>query len=225
MFDKIDKDFILSHRKLLLKLGVALIIIIAALFSLLKGSGSEDEFVLKLRGEDGTEQTMSEAELTSREAEKDEPADEEKKSIFVDVDGAVASPGLYELDAESRVNDAIEKAGGTTEGAELRFINRAELLNDGDKLYIPFEGESESLLGAKSGSSSVLNETESQGLININTASSAELQRLNGVGPATAEKIIAYRNQNGAFSKPEDIKRVSGIGEKTYEKLKDKIRV
>jgi competence protein ComEA len=168
----------------------------------------------------------------------------DESPIYVDVYGAVAAPSVYELENGSRVYDAIEMAGGLADDADIRFINRAATLNDGDRVYIPTTKETESgdplpasagAAGDSPGTSQGVSDavvagngqdtSPNSGLININTADSATLQNLNGVGPATAQKIIDYRNSNGAFAKPEDLKNVSGIGDKTYEKLKDHISV
>ena len=109
------------------------------------------------------------------------------------------------------------------------FVHSKTFVSDGEKIFIPSQEEdnSDGLLSGDSGNSggSGASGRSSDGKININTADSTQLQELNGVGPATAEKIIDYRKQNGRFQSIEDIKNVSGIGDKTYEKLKDHIRV
>ncbi len=174
-------------------------------------------------------------------AAKDEPV-----TIIVDVDGAVVSPGVVELSEGARVYEAIEKAGGLTSEADTTLVNKAEGLSDGDKIYIPFKekeasskvsskstGKSSSLSGvvtSKTGknavSASISGEAESgSGLININTADSDKLQQLKGVGPSTAEKIISYRQQNGSFGSIEELMNVSGIGQKTFDSLKDNITI
>ncbi len=158
-------------------------------------------------------------------------AEEESAAvIYVDIGGEVNQPSVVELADGSRVTDAIAAAGGLTEKADLTDINRAAFVSDGEKIYIPSQ-ESDPADGVVSadsgggGNGSGSSGRSSDGKININTADSTQLQELNGVGPATAEKIIDYRKQNGRFQSIEDIKNVSGIGDKTYEKLKDHIRV
>lgn len=128
--------------------------------------------------------------------------------------------GVYSVEEGARVFEVIEKAGGLTEDASVEQINQAEAVSDGQKIVIPAKGEE--LLAAEVYD---ISGKASRGLININTADSQTLQEIPGVGPATAEKIIAYRTENGRFAKIEDIRNVSGIGEKTFEKLKDKITV
>ena len=145
-------------------------------------------------------------------------------TIFVDIGGAVKNPMLAELPDGSRVDDAIQAAGGLTQEADMSSINRAEFLLDGQKIYIPslaLDEEGNVVEGAVNGSA-VAGASDK---VNINTADSTQLQTLSGVGPATAQKIIDYRQSNGSFTSIEDIKNVSGIGDKTFEKLKDHITV
>ena len=135
-----------------------------------------------------------------------------KTAIFVDVGGAVYNSGLYALPPGSRVADAIAAAGGTTDNADITYINRATVLNDGDKLYIPtaaevksgtappsagqvtkaggYSGPESPAAGSSSGAATGGDGSAGKALVNINTANSDELQTLNGVGPVTAQKII-----------------------------------
>ena len=138
--------------------------------------------------------------------------------VWVDIGGEVKSPKVVELDDGSRVQDAIEAAGGLTSDADITNLNRAALVNDGDKIYVPAVGDESGVSGSTSGGVSTTG-----GKVNINTADSEELQTITGVGPATAEKIISYRESNGRFKAIEDIKNVSGIGDKTFEKMKESI--
>ena len=137
--------------------------------------------------------------------------------IFVDISGAVSEPGVYEVAEGTRLAAVIDLAGGLTEEADIDAINRAAEVRDGQKVYIPAAGEEVPPVlseGTTQGSAG-------KGLIDINRASAEELQRLPGVGPATAEKIVAYRETYGPFEVPEDLKKVSGIGEKTFAKMAD----
>lgn len=147
----------------------------------------------------------------------------EKEKVYVDIGGEVVNPMVAELDEGSRVEDAIEAAGGLTENADISQINRAAFVEDGEKIFVPSIAVSEEDDGIYGSAGSAA--AYSDGKININTADSLQLQELNGVGPATAEKIIRYREENGRFKSIEDIKNVSGIGDKTFEKLKDEIKV
>ena len=159
---------------------------------------------------------------------KAEVHEETTGSIYVDIGGAVKNPMLAELPEGSRVEDAINAAGGIKEDADMTSINRAEFLEDGEKIYIPaFSVDDDGNVIAETGASGSSAGTSSgaSGKVNINTADSTALQELNGVGPATAQKIIDYRESSGRFKSIEDIKNVSGIGDKTYEKLKDYITI
>ncbi len=143
------------------------------------------------------------------------------KPLVVHITGAVPRPGVYALPQGARVQDGISAAGGFLAEADKSNINLAELLDDGEKLDVPFiEGGSPVL--ATPLPQVVATTTE---LININTASNAELDSLPGIGPTTAQKIIDYRTQNGPFVSTEDIINVPGIGPGTYERLKDLITV
>lgn len=138
--------------------------------------------------------------------------------VVVHVDGAVGAPGVYELAAGSRVGDAVELAGGLTEKADTSTLNLALVLTDGEKVYVPEEGEAAPQV--------TTGETSSGGgLININTATADELETLPGVGEATAAAIIEDRESNGPFSAPEDLMRVSGIGEKKFARIEGMICV
>jgi competence protein ComEA len=141
--------------------------------------------------------------------------------VIVYITGAVPRPGVYALPKNARVQDAISAAGGFLAEAEKSQINLAAILEDGEKLDIPFlEGASPVL--ATPVPDVVTSTTE---LINLNTASGAELEALPGIGPTTAQKIIEFREQNGPFLNAEDIINVSGIGPGTYERIKDLITV
>jgi competence protein ComEA len=144
-----------------------------------------------------------------------------ERPVVVHITGAVPRPGVYALPEGSRVQDAIAAAGGFLAEAEKTGINLAALLLDGEQLNIPFiEGASPVL--PTPGPTVIAATTE---LININTASQAELETLPGIGPTTAQSIIAYREQNGDFVSIEEIINVSGIGPGLYERIKDLITV
>jgi competence protein ComEA len=143
------------------------------------------------------------------------------KPLVVHITGAVPRPGVYALPRGARVQDVISAAGGFLAEAEKADINLAAPLEDGEKLDIPFiEGASPVL--ATPEETVVVATTE---LININTASQAELESLPGIGPTSAQKIIEYREANGPFLNTEDIINVQGIGTGTYERIKDLITV
>ncbi|HJG31334.1 MAG TPA: helix-hairpin-helix domain-containing protein [Collinsella ihuae] len=159
------------------------------------------------------------------DAADDEDVVATPSSLVVDVDGAVSNPGVYELAADARVNDAIQAAGGLTSEADAAAINRAALLTDGQKVYVPHVGEEVETTAGAAMPASPGGASSDASPVNINTASVDDLDTLPGVGPSTAQAIVDDRAQNGAFASIEDIMRVSGIGEKKFEKLKGLICV
>ena len=157
--------------------------------------------------------------------------------IVVDVDGAVAHPGLYKLPPDSRVQAALAAAGGLSPQADAHRINRAAKLHDGQKLYVLSQGESTPPLaasdsqgcegqGCTSTDGGVAgSDAEGQGLVNINTANATQLTQLPGVGPAIAQKIIDYRTANGPFTSVDDLTKVPGIGAAKLAQIKSHARV
>ena len=151
-------------------------------------------------------------------------------SIVVYVCGAVKESRVVTLKENSRICDAIDAVGGLTEDADLTNINLAYILEDGEKIYIPKKGEEpyNDTFSSTSPISSYSNYSSNAlkgNKININKASQTELETIPGIGPSTALKIINYREENGKFSKIEDIKNVSGIGDSKYEQMKEYISV
>lgn len=151
-----------------------------------------------------------------------EEFEEVKGPVIVDVKGAVSTPGLYETKEGDRVLDAIALAGGLLEIADEKQINLAQKVFDEMVIYVPEKGESDEGFPSIMGGSA---DGRSDGKVNINRADSSELETLPGIGPAKAQAIVDYREQQGPFKKVEDIQNVSGIGEKTFEKLEDSISV
>lgn len=150
--------------------------------------------------------------------------------IFVHVTGCVVHPGLVELEAGARVVDAVDAAGGLADDAASDAVNLARPVQDGEQLQVPSveqveERSAEQPDSPAQGESSDVLTSSQGGLVNINTAGSTELQSLPGVGAATAAKIVDYRTTNGPFRSCEEIKLVSGIGDKKYEALADLICV
>jgi competence protein ComEA len=150
----------------------------------------------------------------------------EKKMVVFEMSGEVVKPGVYKLDAGSRLHDALVVSGGLAVDADRvwveKNINQAEIIGDGMKIYIPKIGEVKvTTVGQVSGVQTVNNQINK--LININSATVEELDKLSGVGPAIAGRIIDYRNQNGGFKDINELKLVSGIGDKMYDKIKDNV--
>lgn len=153
-------------------------------------------------------------------------------AVIVHVDGAVENPGVYRIYTSSpRVNDAVSAAGGLAEDADTTRINLAASLSDGQKVYVPRQGEetpedvAQDAGGAEDAATGAAGDSAGSGTVDINTADATELQRLPGVGEATAAAIVEDRTRNGPFASPEDIMRVSGIGEKKFERMRAMIRV
>jgi competence protein ComEA len=143
------------------------------------------------------------------------------KPVVVYITGAVPRPGVYALPKNARVQDAISAAGGFLAEAEKSQINLAALIEDGQQLDIPYLEGASPVLGTPVPEV----ETSTTELIDINIASTEELESLPGIGPTTAQKIIDYREVNGPFLSTEDIINVPGIGPGTYERIKDLITV
>lgn len=199
---------------------------VAAAFSLGVIGAAREPVLIERAATSETQHTEVEGDDASVEREE-AGADagvegDEIETVVVDVGGAVIEPGVVELDAGSRVADAIEAAGGLATDADCTTLNQAQLLQDGQKVYVPKEGEIDAS-GALVDSSTQEAGQVATALVNINTATLDELDALPGVGPATAQAIIDDREANGPFVSVEDIMRVSGIGEKKYEKLKGSI--
>ncbi|WP_110926933.1 helix-hairpin-helix domain-containing protein [Bacillus massiliglaciei] len=167
--------------------------------------------------------------------EPEEPAEPKNTVMKVDVKGAVKSPGVFIAKPGDRVIDLIDQAGGFTEKSDQKKVNLAQLAEDQMVIYVPAEGEEETETQAPEGSSVTEAGAETgmtgtagasgDGKINLNTATKEELETLNGVGPSKSSSIIEYRETTGKFQSVEDLKNVSGIGDKTFEKLKEHLTV
>ncbi len=209
---KLSLSYFKEHRIVFRTAVIITIVIVAALF-----------FALREKESDFSGQFIS-RQLPAGEVQSEDQAESDGKTaaaqIYVDIGGQVKNPGVYTVKEGTRVFEVIEKAGGLTEDAFIEQINQAEAVTDGQKIVIPSSEDVQQSLMPQTASGK-----DSSGLVNINSADSQTLQEIPGVGPATAEKIIAYRTENGRFSSIEDLKNVSGIGDKTFEKMKDKITV
>jgi competence protein ComEA len=139
--------------------------------------------------------------------------------VTVDVAGAVKTPGVYTLPANSRVMDAIKAAGDKLKGADLSDINLARVVKDGEQIYIYPPGKAGSVARISP------QRAKSAGPIALNRANAKELESLDGIGPVLAARIVAYRNQNGPFLTVDDLMKVSGIGSIKFAQFKEKLRV
>ena len=150
--------------------------------------------------------------------------------IAVFVNGAVLREGVYNLSPDSRVEQAIEEAGGFTAVANTTVVNLAQPLTDGAQVYVPSQDEASEpafVVSSPVVSNLTGNADDSNvgGLVNINTATIEELESLTGIGPSTAQKIADFRDENGPFAAIEEIMEVPGIGDGKFEKLKDQITI
>lgn len=188
------------------------------------------------KGDDGNSENSSSGSTDGTNSDG-ESTENRGEMMLVHITGEVKNWGVIELPEGSRVIDAVNKAGGFTDSADVEKVNLAYELTDGVKVYIPSKNEDEigetttqEYITADSGNNVITGgndmkkETKSE-LVNINKATQTELETLPGIGPSTALKIISYRNENGSFSSIEDIKNVSGIGDSKYESIRELICV
>lgn len=187
-----------------------IVLIFCALFLVLFGCGEKPDLILQ-------ETSQAQETLSEQETEK-----KQSQNIFVYICGEVKNPGVYELPLGSRIYQLVEKAGGMKKKADAGAVNLAEALMDGQMIRIPGQSEpGQQTVSAASESTG----SGPDGKININTASREQLMTLAGIGETKADQIIAYRTDNGAFQKIEDIMQVAGIKEGLFEKIKECITV
>lgn len=151
--------------------------------------------------------------------------------VYVDIKGAVLHPGAYQMAAQQRVGDAVQKAGGYTPEADPIQVNLAQKITDQMVIYIPRRGEKIPIVNSISGQNSgttlnpMVTESNSNGKVNLNTATLEQLKGLTGVGEKKAQKILEYRQQHGQFKSVEELKNVNGFGEKSLATLAEQICV
>lgn len=212
------------NKKQKIILGIIIVVLIAAVTYYIYTKDEEQEIIPYTE------------EIKESEVEKNKTYSD--STIIVHVSGSVANEGIVELKVNSRVSDAIEKAGGLKEDANVAKINLAYILEDGMKIYIPSINDKEEISEtenipekdetekyATKDSGVVSNSNSNTSKVNINSATQTELETLPGIGPSTAVKIINYRNENGKFNNIDDIKNVNGIGDNKFNNIKDLICV
>lgn len=232
-----------SNKKQKIIVGVLVGIIIGVGWYYIYNKDSDIEIIEAENNKLNSETEGVKNDVSKDDKTKDTKDDEEK--ILIHISGAVNSEGIIQLTENSRISDAIEKAGGLREDANIKDINLAYKLEDGMKIYIPNNAEQEE----KEKNNNVKNETtldntneykttsgqnenvktvnssSNNSKVNINTATQTELETLPGIGPSTALKIINYRKENGKFKSIEDIKEISGIGEAKFANIKEFIAI
>ncbi|MET0559959.1 MAG: ComEA family DNA-binding protein [Solirubrobacterales bacterium] len=173
-----------------------------------------------IRAEDGGAETFGPAAETAVAASSEAGAgfsvDGQGGDVVVDVAGAVRHPGVYRLPAGSRVEDAVQRAGGPTPRAELEAVNRAARLADGQQVVVP-----ERVAG---GGAAAMGSSDEEGPISLGTATVEQLDTIEGIGPVTAEKIVEFRDQHGGLASVDQLDEVSGIGPATMESLRGRLQ-
>lgn len=166
-------------------------------------------------------------EASSSQPKEEVVAEQEPEvtTILVDVKGAVVREGLYELPAGSRVNDAVKAAGGLLETADKTAINLAQKLSDEAVVYVASQGEAVPAVAVGLSGVSSPAAGNASGKVNLNTADLDQLQTITGIGAKRAQDIIDYRESSGGFTSVDDLKNVSGIGDKTLEKIREEVTV
>lgn len=203
------KKFIMEDKIRTAKIIVICLIIFAGIGSYMMSKGGEkEEYDIQDNKDFQKEKNERYAEKTS-------------DTIVVDVSGAVNDPNIVELKGKARAYEAIKGAGGLAKNADISNINRAAFCKDGDKIYIPIKGEHPKNNKNQTGLGSI----NTSGQIDLNAASQSDLETLTGIGPVISQRIIDYREEKGGFYSIEDLKSVKGIGEKTFEKIKEDVTV
>lgn len=198
-----------NKQKVLIGIGIFLVIITC--YIVFQNSKSNQIVIEEAKTEDVNNQEKQQEEIP-----------EPPKDILVHIGGRVKNGGLVRLKEGARINDAIISAGGLLKDADMDKVNLAAVVSDGEKIYIPKKGEIVPQISVNQGGTG---SNSGNKIININTASKEELDKINGIGPSTADKIIEYRQKNGNFKSIEDLKKVSGIGDKKFEKIKNSITI
>lgn len=196
------------------------------------GKESEEDLVfkdasVKEDAVDGQENAEDYSGQNTEDKDADRITEEEKvQTLYVHVCGHVGHPGVYEFQAGSRVFEAIEAAGGMSETAAFSYLNQAELLEDGQQIYVPSQEEVESgKLSSGSHETEADQSGEEDGKVNLNTATKEELMTLNGIGDVRAQAILQYREEHGEFRSITELMEVEGIKKGTFQKLKDQIKI
>ena len=195
----------------LLKKGSFFIVIAAAVIIFLIATKDDDV------GESNYDfSSTASASDDDQNQDEDETTEQQTTIAVVDVKGEVKKPGVYEVEIDARVIDVIQLAGGFSGEADETFVNLAQKVQDEMIIHVPKTGEAEQNAEIGEASSSK---------VKVNYASQEEMESLTGIGPAKAQAIIQYRDENGFFQTPEDLLEISGIGEKTLETIREELEI
>lgn len=235
---------ILMNLKQIIRYGAGVFLFLAAGIWFLASISDKNQTAFQLSGSESREllydtpgsveelQEQPDAVEDSSDTEdgKTEPNDnpaqpERERTVFVHVCGAVVSPGVYELTEGTRIAEAIGAAGGFTKEADPDALNQALTVSDGQQVYIPTVDEAAGTPALQWFQAGVRNGSAESGKVNLNTADRDELMTLPGIGSAKADSIIDYRLEHGGFSTVEDIKKISGIKDSVFNKIKDRVTV
>lgn len=222
-----------NKKKIIIILGIVLMLFIVYLiYESINQSSKEIDFNILLDGAENInieneEELNKSVNFVDNDVVESDETVEIKETIVVHITGEVKNEGVIYLEKGARIIDAIKEAGGETKQADLSQVNLAYELQDGQKIYIPNKNEkiSEYIVGGNGNTNINSINSKEETKVNINTANQSELDSLPGIGPATAQKIIEYRNQNGNFKKIEDLQNVKGIGQAKYEEIRNNIEV
>ena len=214
------KEKLLENKTLAAVLGIVLVMLIGFLawLNVTKTTADAQNDLPALSTTFSTSSSTSDLKTGSSSSQT------ESQKLFVDIKGAVKNEGVYEISNGSRVTDVVKLAGGFTEDADKKSVNLAQKLTDEAVIYVAKVGEAATPITNSQTTSNRSTETNSN-KINLNTATLSELQMISGIGAKRAQDIIDYRDANGGFSSVDDLANVSGIGEKTLEKLKSEVTV
>ena len=226
------------NKKHVIYLICVLFVVVTGIVYFLNNYDSDDEILLEdvmqesaiIEDEEDNVYDLDDSSDSSIELDDESKQDDSSDKdgyIYVHICGAVNKPGVYEMCANSRVIDIIDKAGGLRKDADNAIVNQAKILEDCEQIYIPYEGEQVNINSSTSNNINVVAESkqDAQDKININTASKNELITLPGIGEAKADMILEYRSENGSFSKIEDIMNITGIKEGLFNKISEYITV
>lgn len=223
------KDSFLKYKKIGLISVLVIVVILSAVFYNINGfkelnkNDNESIFVddYNIASENSEGEKLSYQNSVNMNTQDGNKL--EDKTIVVEIKGQVKKPDVYTVNENSIINDLIDLAGGITENADLKNINRAKKLQDHEMIYIADKNDNN--INYNQSSDSIITLVENETLVNINTATEDKLKTLTGIGESKAKSIIEYREQNGGFKNIEEIKNVTGIGEKMFDKIKESITV